>query len=56
MFGTPGFGGQMIYGDLEHKLGFAFLTNRLDTGMRIRTPPFISLLDATYDVVKNINK
>ena len=56
MFGTPGFGGQLVYGDPEHKLGFAFMTNRLDIGMGSFTPPGQALLTATYDVVKSIKQ
>ena len=56
MFGTPGFGGQLVYGDPEHKLGFAFLTNRLDSGVGAFTPPAQSLLQATYDIVKSIKQ
>ena len=56
MFGTPGAGGQMVFGDPEHKLGFAFVTNRLDPGFRTHTPPFKSMIAATYDVVKKLKK
>ena len=56
IFGTPGLGGQMVFGDLEHKLGLAFLTNRLEKGFRSHIPPYKDLLAATYDVVKNIKK
>ena len=56
MFGTPGFGGQLVYGDQEHKLGFAFMPNRLDIGMGSFTPPGQALLTVTYDVVKSIKQ
>ena len=54
MFGTPGFGEQMVFGDLDYKLGLAFQTNRLEHGFRSHIPPFKDLLAATYDVVKYI--
>ena len=54
MFGTPGFGGQMVYGDVEHKIGFAFLTNRLYSGLNPFSPQFKALLNATYDIVEKI--
>ena len=56
MFGTPGMGGQNVYGDLEHKLGFAFLTNRLDGGVGAMTPPCQSLVEATYNIVKSLKQ
>ena len=56
MFGTPGAGGQMVYGDPEHKLGFAFVTNRLDMGARHQSPPYKSMIGATYDIVKRLKK
>ena len=56
MFGTPGYGGQLVYGDPEHKLGFAFMTNRLDEGLVNFTPPGQSLVTATYDIVKSIKQ
>ena len=51
MFGTPGAGGQMVYGDLQHQLGFAFLTNRMFVGMSARSPQFKALEKIMYDIV-----
>ena len=54
MFGTPGAGGNMVYGDLEHKLGLAFLTNKLYSGLNPISPQYRRLLEATYHVLQNI--
>ena len=52
MFGTPGLGGQMVYGDVEHKIGFAFLSNRLYSGLNPFSPQFKVLFNATYEIVE----
>ena len=56
MFGTPGAGGQLVYGDLEHKLGFAFLTNKMYSGFSPFSPQNTRLLKATYDIVERLKK
>lgn len=54
MFGTPGGGGQMVYGDPEHRLGFAFLTNKMYSGLTIYSPLFLHLYNATYSVIQQL--
>ena len=47
----------MVYGDPEHKLGLAFLTNKLYAGLNFNiqaSPQFKTLIEATYDVLKEI--
>ena len=56
MFGSPGAGGQMVYGDLEHKLGHAFLTNNMYNGFTAFSPQYKKLLKATYDTAEKIQK
>ena len=53
MFGTPGAGAQMVFGDLEHQIGFAFLTNKMYSGLEQESPQFVPMFEATYDIVKN---
>ena len=48
MFGTLEAGGNMVYGDLEHILGLAFLTNKLYSGLNPISPQYRHLLEATY--------
>ena len=56
MFGSPGAGGQMVYGDLEHKLGHAFLTNKMYNGFTAFSPQYKKLLKATYGTVEKLQK
>ena len=56
MFGTPGLGGQIGHGDLEHNLGFAYLTNNLCQYSLGGNPRFIRLQKAMYDCVLEIEK
>ena len=53
MFGTMGYGGQMGFGDVEQRLGFAFLTNYLGYHL-IEDPRYIVLKQAMYQVVSDI--
>ena len=55
MFGTPGAGGQMVYGDMEHKLGQAFLTNKMYSGLNF-SQQYKMLLKATYEVVEKLKE
>ena len=54
MFGFPGTGGQLAYGDLDHGLGFAFLTNRLYGGLNAYSPQGRAMVEATYDVLRTL--
>ena len=56
MFGTSGFGGQAGYGDLEHNLGFAYLTNNLCQYELGDNPRFLRLQKAMYECVFEIEK
>ena len=56
MFGTSGFGGQSGYGDLEHKLGFAYLTNHLCQYSLGDNPRFLRLQKAMYECAMEIEK
>ena len=56
MFGTPGIGGQIGYGDLEHNLGFAYLTNNLCQYSMGQNPRFLRLQKAMYESVLEIEK
>ena len=56
MFGTPGYGGQIGYGDLEHNLGFAYLTNNLCFYEIGDNPRFLKLEKAMYECVLEIEK
>ena len=53
-FGTPGAGGQMVYGDPEHKLGHAFVTNKMYSGFGMFSPQYKKLLKATYDTAEKL--
>ena len=56
MFGTPGFGGQSGYGDLEHNLGFAYLTNNLCQYHTGDNPRFLKLQKAMYECAMEIDR
>ena len=49
-FGTPGAGGQMGYGDLKYKLGWAYLSNFHSSLMM--TDLYIELWNAMYTSVQ----
>ena len=53
-FGTPGAGGQMWYGDLKYKLGWAYLSNFHSS--LIMTDLYLELFNAIYDTVKTLEK
>ena len=49
VFGTPGYGGQMGYGDLKYHLGWGYLTNH--HMMSMETDVYKELWNAMYDTV-----
>ena len=49
VFGTPGYGGQMGYGDLKYHLGWGYLTNH--HMMSIEGDVYMELWNAMYDTV-----
>ena len=54
IFGTPGWGGQMGYGDLQYQLGYAYLTNYLSQYSMGDDPLFLKLQKAVYEVVSKL--
>ena len=54
MFGTPGHGGQMGYGDAGSQLGWAYLTNYLSSYDMSDDPRYVALEKAMYETVKDI--
>ena len=55
MFGTPGYGGQMAYGDTENKLGWAYLTNYANPAAVGDDPRYLVLEKAMYESVNNLS-
>ncbi len=41
----------MLYGDPEHQIGLAFLTNKMYLATDIHSPQFARLFKSTYDIV-----
>ncbi len=54
MFGTPGSGGQMAYGDSDNKLGWAFITNYCNPTALNDDPRYSRLEKAMYDTIRNL--
>jgi CubicO group peptidase (beta-lactamase class C family) len=49
VFGHPGWGGSLAFGDSDAKLGFAFVTNRMEEFGEDPDPRRLRLIDAVYD-------
>ncbi len=49
VFGHPGWGGSLAFGDSEAGLGFAFVTNRMQEFGEDPDPRRLRLIDAVYD-------
>ena len=54
-FGTPGFGGQMVYADPKYKLGWAFLTNHLSLRLFDHVN-YVRLTDAMFKAANKIEE
>ncbi len=48
IFGHGGLGGSFGFVDLEHQLGYAYVTNNFDTTKRLADPRSLALSDAIY--------
>ena len=57
MFGTPGFGGQVGYGDTDHALGWGYVTNYCDlTAGQADDHRYLVLQTAIYNSVISLEK
>ena len=56
MFGTPGLGGQMAYGDVAQSLGWGFVTNYPTMGAVANDARYEALIKTVYETVANFKK
>ncbi|CAC5395577.1 unnamed protein product [Mytilus coruscus] len=56
VYGHPGYGGQMAYGDTMNNIGMAYLTNDLSAFGYGNDPKFLALQKEFYNCLNNIEK
>ena len=54
MLGAPGAGGQMIFADPSHKVGWAYFTNHMSLFAIGDDPRYLALEAAVYECIKEV--